>query len=171
MNLGRIVPRSPLFVSTSRSFSSKLVKECASRESKILRYFSFVPSFKKRRRIKYRRNLFGNLQKVKDENILWLIGEVIDSFQLGVKPLKGIPLGNLTSQVFANIYLNKLDQYVKHELKIKYNVRCADDFVILDSKKNNLYPCTSLLEYFLKNNLKLELHPRKIIIRKLDWGN
>jgi len=109
-------------------------------------------------------------RKANDENIPWVIGEVIDSFQLGVKPLKGIPLGNLTSQIFANIYLNELDQHIKHKLKIKYYLRYADDFIILDSDKEDLHRYPSILAVFLKNNLNLELHPKKIIFRKLNWG-
>ncbi len=91
----------------------------------------------------------------------------------------GIPLGNLTSQVFANIYLNELDQYVKHKLGIRYYLRYADDFLIL-SEDNESYKtegrklCLSRLlvplEKFLKTNLNLELHPKKIIFRKLNWG-
>ena len=51
---------------------------------------------------------------------------------------KGMPLGNLTSQFFANLYLNELDQFVKHKLKVKYYVRYVDDFVLLNSDKNQL---------------------------------
>lgn len=109
-------------------------------------------------------------RKIKDKNILWLIVGVIDSFQLGVEPLKGIPLGNLTSQIFANIYLNELDQFIKHKLKIKHYIRYADDFVILDSNKDIYHQYTSILVKYLKDNLRLELHPKKIVIRNLKWG-
>ena len=61
--------------------------------------------------------------KILDGDILWLLDQVIDSFP------KGIPLGNLTSQVFANIYMNELDQFIKNKLKIKYYLRYADDFI------------------------------------------
>ena len=120
-------------------------------------------------------------RKIKDSNILQIIDQVIDSFcsvpakTVGCHPTasnknKGMPLGNLTSQVFANIYLNELDQFVNHKIKIKHYCRYADDFVILDSNNSNYYQYTSILVNFLRNNLKLELHPKKIIIRKLDWG-
>lgn len=66
--------------------------------------------------------------------------------------------------------MNELDQFVKHQLKIKYYLRYADDFVLLNSNKENLYQYTSILVPFLENNLKLELHPEKIILRKLEWG-
>lgn len=103
-------------------------------------------------------------RKIKDQNILWLLIQVIDSFPLG------IPLGNLTSQVFANIYLNELDQFVKHKLKIKYYLRYADDFILLSEDKQSLERSVVTISNFLKSNLKLELHPKKIILRKLSWG-
>lgn len=106
-------------------------------------------------------------RKIQDDNMLWLLSEVIDSFQ--VKQGKGIPLGNLTSQIFANIYLNELDQFVKHNLRIKYYLRYADDFIILDSDKK-VYRYTDPITKFLKDELDLELHPDKIILRRLNWG-
>lgn len=109
-------------------------------------------------------------QKVQDENILWLIDQTVDSFQVGVEPLNGIPLGNLTSQIFANIYLNELDQFIKHKLKIRYYLRYADDFIILDQNRARLYRCIDTLIQFLDDRLKLKLHPNKITIRKLSWG-
>ncbi|MBI2011417.1 RNA-directed DNA polymerase [Candidatus Daviesbacteria bacterium] len=88
------------------------------------------------------------------------------------KGCKGIPLGNLTSQIFANIYMNELDQFIKHKLKVKYYLRYADDFLILLSSNRLVYH-TKLIDQiseFLKDHLKLELHPKKIVLRKLDWG-
>lgn len=109
-------------------------------------------------------------KKIKDEGINWLLGNVIDSFHADAREGKGIPLGNLTSQIFANIYLNELDQFIKHKLKIKYYLRYADDFLILktDIRNNDVY--LQSVQEFLKDNLKLELHPKKINIRELRWG-
>ncbi len=109
-------------------------------------------------------------RKVKDKNILWLLDKVIDSFQLGAKPLKGIPLGNLTSQIFANIYLNELDKFIKHRLKAKYYIRYTDDFVILSENKKILQELENPVSNFLSKSLKLKLHPKKIIFRRLSWG-
>lgn len=109
-------------------------------------------------------------QKIKDSDILWLLRNVIDSFHSESGERKGIPLGNLTSQVFANIYMNELDQFMKHQLRIKYYIRYADDFVILDTNKQSLETLVTSISQFLKNNLKLDLHPSKIIFRRLDWG-
>jgi len=103
-------------------------------------------------------------KKINDQNILWLIDDVIDSFQ------KGIPLGNLTSQIFANIYLNELDQFIKHKLNVKYYLRYADDFLILDLNMNVLLQLIDRLDYFLQKKLRLELHPNKITLRRFSWG-
>lgn len=68
--------------------------------------------------------------KVKDKNVIWLVDIIIDSYL--TSPGFGIPLGNITSQLFANVYLDELDKYIKQELKIKYYIRYCDDFLILD---------------------------------------
>lgn len=80
------------------------------------------------------------------------------------------PLGNLTSQVFANVYLNELDQFVKHKLKVRYYLRYADDFLILGPNKRHLKELIEPIKNFLANHLNLELHSKKIVFRKLDWG-
>ena len=82
----------------------------------------------------------------------------------------GLPIGNLTSQLFANIYLNELDHFIKHRLRIKYYLRYCDDFVILDNNRSNLESLIGQIQFFLECQLSLKLHPRKIIIRKLDQG-
>ena len=69
-----------------------------------------------------------------------------------------MPLGNLTSQFFANVYLNELDQFVKHKLKAKYYIRYVDDFVILHNNKQTLETYKEKINNFLKT-IKLELHP------------
>ena len=113
--------------------------------------------------------LLGLLEdKIKDRNIIWLLNEVIKSFNIADG--KGIPLGNLTSQVFANIYLNELDQFVKHNFKFHKYIRYADDFLFLSTDRNKLLKLINPLEKFLEERLQLELHPRKITIRKLNWG-
>ncbi len=109
-------------------------------------------------------------KKINDQNILWLLGEIINSFHSECGEKKGIPLGNLTSQVFANIYMNELDQYIKQKLKFKYYIRYADDFLFLSTSKNNLSHLIELMKMFLQEKLKLELHPKKIILRRPDWG-
>lgn len=108
--------------------------------------------------------------KIQDKDILLLLTEIIDSFSSEFGKDKGIPLGNLTSQVFANIYMNKLDWFIKHELKIKYYVRYADDFVILSKRKDFLENLIPEIDNFLKTELNLKLHENKVILRKLRHG-
>lgn len=105
---------------------------------------------------------------IPDKNILWLLENVIESFEN--KPGIGLPLGNLTSQLFVNIYFNKLDQFMKHKLKVKYYVRYCDDFVILSENKKWLEKIIPSIKTFLKGKLKLELHPEKVFIKTLSSG-
>ncbi len=84
-------------------------------------------------------------RKIKDKKVIWLIKKILKNFparkiSAGQKifPKKGMPLGNLTSQFFANVYLNDLDYFVKHILKIKYYIRYVDDFIILHNSKKQL---------------------------------
>jgi len=81
-----------------------------------------------------------------------------------------MPLGNLTSQFFANVYLNELDYFVKHKLKAKYYIRYVDDFVILHSSKTQLEIWKQKINDFLKEKLKLELHNEKSKIVSLSRG-
>jgi len=73
---------------------------------------------------------------IPDKNIIWLLERIIGSFS--VIDGKGLPLGNLTSQLLSNIYMNEFDQFVKHRLKIKDYIRYADDFVLLSREKASL---------------------------------
>lgn len=82
----------------------------------------------------------------------------------------GLPLGNLTSQLFANIYLNHFDQWVKHHLKAKCYIRYADDFVFLSRDKKWLERITSDIQHFLQVNLRLSLHPHKIFLKTIASG-
>ncbi len=81
-----------------------------------------------------------------------------------------MPLGNLTSQFFANVYLNELDYFVKHKLKAKYYIRYVDDFIIFHNSKYQLEKWKEQINIFLKNELKLELHPDKSKITSLSKG-
>lgn len=106
---------------------------------------------------------------IEDEDVIWLLEKVIESFNSGTKG-KGLPLGNLTSQLLVNVYMNEFDQFIKHELKVKYYIRYADDFVILSQNKQELI---NLLQYIVVNlnqTLKLSLHPSKVSIKTLSSG-
>ena len=76
----------------------------------------------------------------------------------------------MTSQLFANIYLNELDQYVKHGLKTKYYLRYCDDFVILGHEPQHLLELAYKIGEFLEEHLALNLHPNKVILRKYRQG-
>ncbi len=120
--------------------------------------------------------LFGILADyIPDTDILNLLAEIIGSFHSTVpdRALRrgvGLPLGNLTSQLLVNIYMNRFDQYVKHQLKAKYYIRYADDFVIMSTDKASLQKILAEVEIFLCIQLKLELHPDKVSIGTIASG-
>jgi len=87
-------------------------------------------------------------KKIKDENLLWLIDEIIDSTQ-------GIPIGNYLSQYFGNLYLTGLDHYIK--TKVKHYYRYADDIVIFHADKQFLHSLKTEIETYLASKLNLKL--------------
>ncbi len=113
-------------------------------------------------------------KKIKDEEFLWLLQKIIESFRseltLDDSNPRGIPIGNLTSQYFANIYLDSFDQFIKQKLRVKYYIRYADDFVILSQDRHYLENLLEPIKSFLKNTLDLEIHPKKIFFRKFTSG-
>jgi RNA-directed DNA polymerase len=106
---------------------------------------------------------------IQDEDVVWLLGQVIDSFY-STRPGVGLPLGNLTSQLLVNIYMHEFDMYVKQELLIKYYVRYADDFVILSDKREYLEQTLKKIETFLDDELHLQLHEDKVSIQTYSSG-
>ena len=106
---------------------------------------------------------------IPDQNILWLLSKIIMSFH-SIEKGKGLPLGNLTSQILVNIYMNEFDQFVKHKLKARHYIRYADDFVFLSQDKKSLETILSQISVFLTENLKLSLHPDKVFIKTLASG-
>ena len=129
-------------------------------------------------------------RKITDPNVLWLIKQILatnaefrrgggDRTQRtnvtkgeasGVSPTQGMPLGNYTSQFFANVYLNELDYFVKHTLKAKYYIRYVDDFVILHRSAKQLAEWKEQIDIFLTEKLRLSLHPDKSRIVPLKRG-
>lgn len=107
-------------------------------------------------------------RKVSDQETLQLIAIILHSFEKS--PGRGLPLGNVTSQLFANVYLNILDQYVKHSLKVKFYFRYCDDFVFFDEKKEVLEKVFSVLSEFLAKELILTIHPQKVVLQKINYG-
>jgi len=110
-------------------------------------------------------------QRIPDTPVLRLFDTVIDSFPQ-VKPAEsvGLPLGNLTSQLLVNIYMNEFDQYMKHTLKTTHYIRYADDFVIFSHDRNHLVSLVPRIGTFLSTHLKLSLHPRKVSIATVAAG-
>jgi retron-type reverse transcriptase len=106
---------------------------------------------------------------IQDQNIIWLLERVISSFDYKAIG-KGLPLGNLTSQLFCNIYMNEFDRFVKHRLKAKYYIRYADDFVFMSKNKDELINLIPQIVSFLTEKLKLQLHPNKLFIKTLASG-
>jgi retron-type reverse transcriptase len=116
-------------------------------------------------------NLLG--KKIKDNNTMWLLEEIVESYSSKYSNLferKGVPIGNLTSQLFANVFMNEFDQFVKHKLKIKDYIRYTDDFVIVADNELFLKNLIPPIQLFLMKKLALKLHPRKVIIRKFHQG-
>ncbi len=107
-------------------------------------------------------------EHIPDKNIPRLLSEVISSFH--TKPGVGLPLGNLTSQLLVNIYMNEFDQFVKHKLKVRYYIRYADDFVVLSDSRELLAGLIDPIRTFLSERLKLDLHPDKVFIKTLVSG-
>lgn len=124
-------------------------------------------------------------KRIKDERLLHLLATIINSEEqafglpAGVSPDDcpeeewlydvGMPIGNLTSQLFANIYLNELDQHCKHELHLHYYIRYMDDIIILHNDKKELQAVKDDIEVLLKEKLHLDLNS-KTAIRPTSLG-
>jgi len=106
---------------------------------------------------------------VPDQDIQWLISQIVFSFY-STKKGRGLPLGNLTSQLLVNIYMNEFDQFMKHKLKAKYYIRYADDFVVLSFDKQRLASLLPLISDFLSEKLSLHLHGDKVSIKTFASG-
>ena len=119
---------------------------------------------------------------ISQPEIFWLLEKVIKSYRtketgqlygdrhIAVEGAKGLPLGNLTSQLFCNVYMNELDQFVKHKLKAKYYIRYADDLVILSDNYEWLMSLLDPIGRFLAQRLGLTLHENKVEIGSVASG-
>lgn len=114
------------------------------------------------------------LKLIRERVICDRVFEIIKSIVLSFQPIPeinaGIPLGNITSQIFANIYLNQLDKYVKDELKCRFYIRYNDDFVIVSDDSKRLEIMRDKIIAFVKTKLLLEIPLDKTSIRKVEWG-
>ena len=115
--------------------------------------------------------LLGILRKrIKDEKAMWLLESIIESYSSDVGHHKGVPIGNLTSQLFANIYMNEFDRYMKHIVKAKHYLRYTDDFAIVSENRFYLEELLPKIKKFLSDNLVINLHPNKIILSTFCQG-
>lgn len=106
-------------------------------------------------------------KKIQDEKLLKVIKQIIYSTQ----NKKGQPIGNYTSQTFANIYLNEMDQYAKHILKLKYWYRYMDDMIAIVKTKQEAIEKLEKIRRFLKENLDLELNSKTQILKSKQGVN
>ncbi len=121
--------------------------------------------------------------RIEDKDVLSLLFNVIQSFSIS-RPIidkpaglsmigekgRGLPLGNLTSQLLANVYMNEFDQLVKYSLKQRYYIRYADDFVFLSNNQQELVDVISRIERILNQRLRLQLHPNKLFLNTMASG-
>ena len=106
-------------------------------------------------------------RKIKDKKLLWLTKEIL--YSNGEE--KGLPIGNYTSQTFANVYLNEVDQYAKHKLKLKYYFRYMDDILAIVKTKREAIQKLELIRAFLREQLKLELNSKTQIFKNTQGVN
>jgi RNA-directed DNA polymerase len=115
-------------------------------------------------------------ERITDKRFLDLLSRIIGSF--AVIPGKacpersrgGLPLGNLTSQLFANIYMDQFDHFMKRFLRAEYYIRYSDDFIILSHDRERLVSLLPLIQSFLQERLKLMLHPSKVFLQTIASG-
>jgi len=113
--------------------------------------------------------LFSLLKcKIRDTRMLELCRRIIASTE--DSPGRGIPIGNLTSQLFANMYLNEFDQYAKHTLRLPHYIRYMDDMVILSDDKKELHEVKEAAAVFMHERLGLALHPHKVQVTPISTG-
>ncbi len=143
-----------------KKVSSNGTRHCYSLKMDIKRFFDSIDH-----------NILKNLirKNIHHEKALRIIDIIIDSFYVDKKG-KGIPLGNVTSQLFANVYLHELDLFIKQVLREPYYLRYCDDFIILSSDQHHLRCLIAHIGKFLAEHLQLDLHPKKIFLRKLSTG-
>lgn len=153
------------FLKMARKVSKNNTRTCWTLKCDVKKFFASV---------NHRILLQALERRIKDEDFLELLGKIIDSFNSDktrdLQNKKGMPIGNLTSQYFANIYLDDFDKFVKQTLKVKYYIRYADDFIILHEDKEYLESLVSPVNEFLKEKLDLEIHQNKVVFRKFRSG-
>ena len=106
--------------------------------------------------------------QITDQKMIALLRMIVESFS--VTPGIGLPLGNLTSQLFANVYLHELDWHIKQRMRVRHYLRYCDDFVMLAPSMQEAVRLVEQADDFLRNTLNMQLHPNKIRIRTWRQG-
>lgn len=109
-------------------------------------------------------------RKIKDSALLGFLDRIIDLPFPGQVPGKGLPIGNLTSQWWANFYLDRLDHFIKDTLGVKICIRYMDDFIILALSKEELHYIRAAVRDFLRENLQLTFKKRATYIAPIHQG-
>ncbi|MFQ5575468.1 MAG: reverse transcriptase domain-containing protein [Anaerolineae bacterium] len=126
-------------------------------------------------------------RRIGDRQVMWLIAQILNSgvgVQAAESPQtlfpgdnllaltrpRGLPIGNLTSQFWANVYLHELDKFVKHELRCPAYLRYMDDFLLFSDDKCQLHQWRETIHAFLADELRLQLHPRKSVVFPVRTG-
>lgn len=130
-------------------------------KSDIKKFFDSVNKEKLKRILSHR---------IKDEKTFKLLCVIIDSFHSDKGANKGIPIGNLTSQIFSNIYLNELDRFVEYKIKPKAYLRYGDDFILMESDLEDLISMKRQVELFIKNTLDMKINHKSEAITKAKHG-
>ena len=111
--------------------------------------------------------LLGRLERrIGDRRLLDLLGTLVTHG--AERPGRGMPIGSLTSQLFANVYLDALDHFVKERLRVRHYLRYMDDFVLLASDRPEARDRLDQVRAFLTEQLRLELNPRRVVLAPID---
>lgn len=107
---------------------------------------------------------------IRDRRLLGLLDRIVDHAVPGNEPGRGMPIGNLTSQYFANLYLGELDHYVKEQLRVKSYIRYMDDWLLMSDEKKVLNQQLVDIRHFLEDRLQLALKERAVRIAPVSEG-
>ena len=109
-------------------------------------------------------------RKIKDARVLDLLDQIIDHVLPGGLAGKGLPIGNLTSQYFANFYLGALDHHIKDQLGVRAYIRYMDDFIVFSDEKTVLYENLEQIRQFVRGTLRLQLKEKALLLSPVMQG-
>ncbi len=155
---GKGMHRAAIYVQDTMKHCKRIWQEYYILKMDIAKYFDNI-----------NKNILLNIlkRKIKDKDLLWLVEQIL----FAQKREKGLEIGNYTSQMFANIYLNEVDQYIKHQLKIKYYCRYLDDSIVMVKTKQEAKTILEKIKIFLKQKLALELNQKTQIFKNKQGVN